>query len=112
MLEEARIRADSLLVELHAVRDGFELHIRFVKADMCVLPDAKHLQVYAAFLLDQRIVAMAFRLEVFCHPVGQIRVVWLYVHFAEEVLVHEIVVALRIFRRHADILIEIERRDF
>ena len=93
------------------MRPGLELHVRLIKADVRVLPDAEDLQVDAAVLLDQRVVAMTFSFEVLDHPVGQMRVVGLYVHLAKEVLVHEVVVALRIVRCHADVLVEVERRD-
>ena len=111
ILEKARVRLDCLVIELHLVRRRLELHIRLIETDMRVAADAKHLQVNAAFRPDEPIVRLAGRRYILCHPVGDEDVFRPHVHEVEEMLVHEIMVALRILRRHADVLIEIERRD-
>ena len=92
------------------MRHRLELDIRLVEPDVRVAPDAEHLQVDAAPLLDQRIIAAALLLEVLRHAVRHEAMIRPQVHAREQMLFHEIMIALRILARHAHILIEIERR--
>src|SRR6185437_4245198 len=98
-VEEPRIVVDGLLGQRLEPCARAERARRLVEGDVAVGADAQDLEVDPAALRDALLVPLAEGWVVAGRPRGNIDVVSGNVYVLEEVLVHEIVVALRVIRR-------------
>src|SRR5207249_3503326 len=108
-LEEPRVVIDGLFGQRLEPRARAQRARRLVEGDVAVGADAQDLQVDPAAFRDTLLVPFAEGGVVTGRPGGNIDVLPRDVHVLEEVLVHEVVVALRVTRRQAHVLVEIER---
>ena len=72
----------------------YELAAGLIKADVAVTAHAQQLQVGAAQATDKRVVAGALGLSVLGQTVGHMGALGPHVHMVEEVMLHEVAVAL------------------
>ena len=86
-----------------------EVIVRLVEADMAVVADAEELQVGIAGGGDKLVVCGAVGLGVHIGAIGHERARLVDVHMVEEVVVHEVAVALRIVTGQTAILVEVIR---
>ena len=86
-----------------------EFRCRLVEADVAVVAQAQKLQVNAASEQDGSLVSIACGLSVGVGAIGHMRVLGAHVDLAEQVLLHEVVVALLVIGRQAAIFVQIER---
>ena len=82
---------------------------RLVEADVAVVADAEQLQVHAAERFDERFIAGGFRLEVLRKAVRHMRVRLVDVDVVEQVVVHEIAVAVRVVAGKPAVFVEVDR---
>ena len=75
---------------------------------MAVAADAEQLNIHIAHTAKHRIIAGALLFLVRLHAVGQIDTRWVDVHMVKKVVVHEIMIALVVFRLHAIVFIQID----
>ena len=99
------------LGEVDAVRALGEVVIGLVEADVAVVADAEQLQIGIAGGSDDLIVLRAGSGGVGVGTVGHMRVVQVDVDVIEEVLTHEVVIALGIVVRKAAILVQVVGAD-
>ena len=69
----------------------------FVKADVSVFPDAKHLNIHTAGSGKKFFIVGTFRLRILGLTVGHVGAGFVDIDVVKEVLVHKIAVGLRIF---------------
>ena len=86
-----------------------EAVVRLVEADMAVAADAEQLNIHIAHTAKHRIIAGALLFLVRLHAVRQIDMRWVNVHMVKKVVMHEIMIALVVFRLHAVVFIQIDR---
>jgi len=79
---------------------------------VAVRADAEHLDVDAARALDLRLVRLAFLLGILREAVEDVRVLQLDVDLLEQVLVHEVAVALLVRRREPVVFVKVPALDF
>ena len=84
-----------------------EVIVRLVEADMAIVADAEELQVGIAGGGDKLVVCGTVCLSVHVGAIGHERAGLVDVHMVEEVVVHEVTVALRIVTGQAAILVEV-----
>ena len=82
---------------------------RLVEADVPVVPQAQKLQIDAAGLRDCLLVSVARRLGIIHRAVGYMCLLDVDIDVVEEVVLHEVTVALVVSSRQAAIFVEIER---
>lgn len=107
-LEEALVRLDGGGGQVHHVAAVDELAGRLVETDVAVAADAEDLHVDAARLADGIVVGAGGGGQVGGVAVGNVGGAGADVHMAEELLLHEAVVAAGVVGRDADVLIEVE----
>src|SRR5262249_7217915 len=95
--------------EMRSVSPGHESTIRFVEADVSVASESKHHQVNATGSRDRTLIALAFSGRILRHPVQEMRSFPRDIHVIQQMPLHECVIALRIARRQADELVQVER---
>ena len=110
-LEQAAVSFDGALGQVDAVCANDKLVTRLVEANVPVVADAQKLQVNATGSLDCRVVVRAGRGGVLVRPVRHVRPRHVDVHPREQVLPHEVVVALRVIVRKASVLIQVVALD-
>ena len=110
--EEAGIVLNRLRLKCDPVRRFVETFVRFVEADMAGGAEAQKLKVNPAERGDQSVISGTFGGDILRHAVRKMDVLRLYIDAAEEVLAHEIVVALFILRGEAAIFVEVHRFHF
>ena len=81
---------------------------RFVEGDVAVIADAAHEQVDFAVGLDLVFVALALGHQILGVAIEDVDVFRANVHVIEEVVVHEAVVALRMFLGQPHVLVHVE----
>src|SRR5438552_2164394 len=109
-LEEARVVIDGLLGERLESGARAQRARRLIEGDVAVGADAQDLQVDPAAFRDTLLVPFAEGGVVAGRPGGNIDVLPRDVHLPEEVLIHEVVVALWMIRGQTDVFVEVERR--
>ena len=109
LLEQTAVGLDGALRKFDAMRAVGEMVVGLVEADMTVIADAQKLQIGVAGGSDHRIVLGASRVGVGIGTIGHVRVRDIDVHMIEQVLVHEIMIALGIIMGEAAILVEVVR---
>ena len=92
-------------------RAAAQRRTRLVKGDVPVAADPQDLQIDAARVLDHLFVALATGLEVRRPAVGHMRLGGDKVQVLEQILLHEVAVALRMVLRQADVFIQVEGGD-
>ena len=110
-LEEARVVLTRLLRQRFDARARTERRAWLVESDVAVRADAQHLQVNSACLLDALLVPAAVLLNVIRHAVRHVHPTGIDVDVLEQILPHEVVVALIVFRRQTHVLVQVERGD-
>src|SRR6266849_508817 len=109
VLEEPRVVIDGLLGQRLEPRARAQRAGRLVEGNVAVGADAQNLQVDATAFRYTLLVPVTKGRVVAGRARGNIDVLPRDVHMLEEMLVHEVVVALRMTRREAHILVQIER---
>ena len=105
--EKALVCLDGGLGQVHAMRTLGEILVRLVEANVTVAANAEELQVRIASLAHYAIVLGACLVRVGVCAVGHVRVGKVDVDLVEEVLPHEVVIALRVLVRKAAVLIQV-----
>ena len=93
--EEAGVVAHGFGGQRLEPRAAAQRRARLVEGDVAVAADAQHLQVDAAFVGDHPFVLLAIGLEIQSPAVGHVRVARVDVDVIEQVLLHEVAIALR-----------------
>ena len=88
-----------------------EYAVGLVKADVAVQTDAQQLQVDAAQLLDHRVVSLTLGLQVGGTAVGDKGLSLVDVHVVEQVVVHEIAIALVVTAVQTHVLVQVHAGD-
>lgn len=83
---------------------------RLVEADVPIWSKPKQLEINAAQLADGCVVMAALRVAVLCHAIRNVRVPQVNLDMVEEILPHEMRIALRMAGGQPDIFIQIYRR--
>src|SRR5438093_1089431 len=109
-LEEPGVIVDSLFGQRLEPRPGAQGAARLVECDVAIRADAQDLQVDTAAFRDALLVPLAEGGVVAGRARGNVDVVTRDVHVLEEVLVHEVVVALGVIHGQAHVFVEVERR--
>ena len=109
--EEAAVGLPGAVGELHLVGAQGEGVGRLVEADVAVDPQAKQLQVDAAQVPDDLVIAGAGAVAVGIHAVGDVGVGQIQVDMVEQVVPHEIGVALVVVPVQAHILVQVDGAD-
>ena len=91
------------------MRGRRERVLRLVEADMAVRPEAEQLQVDTARRLDGLLVGRAHGVGVGVRALGHVRARLVNVHVVEQVLLHEVAVALVVLGVEAAVLVQVER---
>ena len=110
--EEAGIVLDRRRCEIHDRGAAVERGSGLVEGDMAVGADAQHLNVDAAGLLDLRLVSLALLGGILGHAVEDVGVGELDVDLLEEVLVHEVAVALVVRTGQTHVFVEVPALNF
>ena len=110
-VEQAAVGLNGALGEVDAVRALGEVVIGLVEADVAVVADAEQLQIRVTGVGDNLVVLRAGSGGVGVGTVGHMRVVKVDVDVIEEVLTHEVVIALGIVVRKAAILVQVVGAD-
>ena len=108
-IKQAAVRVNGGFREVNAVGFLREFRRRLVEADVAVVAQAQKLQVNAASEQNGSLVGIACGLSVGVGAIGHMRVLGAHVDLAEQVLLHEVVVALLVIGRQAAIFVQIER---
>ena len=85
-----------------------ELLARLVESDVPVAPDAQQLQIDAARRDDGLVIGLGRGGDVLGVAVGDMDVLRLHIHLAEQVVLHEAVIRAHMIRGDADVLIQVE----
>src|ERR1051325_6929328 len=109
-LEEPGVVVDSLFGQRFEPRPGAQGAPRLVERDVAVRADAQDLQVDTAAFRNALLVPLAEGRVVAGRARGNVDVVTRDVHVPEEVLVHEVVIALGVILGQAHVFVEVERR--
>jgi hypothetical protein len=75
---------------------------------VAIRANSQHLQINSSLLLDHPFVLFAVDLEIQRPAVRHVSVAHVDVDMIEEILLHEITVALRMLGPQADVLVEVE----
>ena len=86
-----------------------EVIVRFVETDMGITANPQKLQVDTAQIRNQTVVPAALRIRIRSHAIGNMDMVGSNIDVVEEVLMHEVVIALRIVCRQPPVLVQIHR---
>ena len=111
LLEEAGVVLDRLGREVNDARARSEGAAGLVERDVAVGSDAENLKIDAARLLDLGLVRGAFLAPVLGETVENVGIGLLDVDLVEEVLVHEVAVALIVRRSETVIFVEVPALD-
>lgn len=109
--EQAGVVLDRGGRQVHAACAALERGAGLVERDVSVAADAEHLDVDAAGLLDLGLVGLALLVEVLGETVEDVGVGELDVDLLEQVLVHEVAVALVVGSGEPDVLVEVPALD-
>mgnify|MGYP003300403364 CR=1 FL=1 len=109
--EEALVGLDGLLGQIDAVGAHGEVIGGLVEADVAVVADAQQLQIHAADSLDDGIVLSAGGLGIGILTVGNVDGIGTDIHMVEQVLVHEVPVALVVGAGQAAVLVQVDGGD-
>ena len=109
--EEAAVGLPGAVGELHLVGAQGEGVGGLVEADVAVDPQAQQLQVDAAQVPDDLVIAGAGAVAVGIHAVGDVGVGQIQVDMVEQVVPHEIGVALVVVPVQAHILVQVDGAD-
>lgn len=107
ILEETGICIDGTLGQLHAVGAFDELIAGLVETNVTIATQTQQLQIHAAHAVQQLIIALAFPLCVRIHTIGNIGVIQVDIDMVEQVMPHEISIALIVVSRQTHILIQV-----
>lgn len=110
-VEQAAVGLNGALGEVDAVRTLGEVVIGLVEADVAVVANAEQLQIRVTGGGDDLVVLRARSGGVGVGAIGHMRVVQVDVDVIEEVLAHEVVIALGIVVRKAAILVQVVGAD-
>src|SRR6266536_1007934 len=110
VLEEPGVVVDRLFGQRLEPRARAERAPRLVERDVAVGADAQDLQIDAAAFRDAPLVPLAEGGIIAGRARRDVDVVRGNVHVLEEVLVHEVVIALGVIRGQPDVFVEVERR--
>ncbi len=109
--EEAGVVAHRFVGERFEPRAAAQRRAGLVEGDVPVAADAEDLQVDASFVGDHPLVLLAVGGEVERPAVGHVRVARVDVDVIEEVLLHEVAIAVRVGGTEAHVLVEVEGDD-
>ena len=107
-IEQARIGVDGALRQRHAVRLLGELRRGFVEPDVAVVPQAQKLQAQSARLGDALLVSGARGSSVGAGAVRHMGASRVDIDMGEQVVLHEVTVALVVLRIEAAVLVQVE----
>ena len=110
-LEEPGVGLDGLGVQIHAVGAFFELVSRLVEADVSGQADAQQLDVHAAHGIHHGVIPGALFRSVRLGAVGDVGVGGIDIDVLEEVLPHEVSVALVVILGQAHVLVQVHGSD-
>ena len=106
-IEQAAVGLNGALGEVDAVRTLGEVVIGLVEANMTVITNAEQLQIRVTGGSDDLVVLGAGSGGIGVGAIGHVRVIQIDVDVIEEVLAHEVVIALGIIVRKAAILVQV-----
>lgn len=104
------VRLNGGIRQRNAVCVLLEHVLRLVEADVPIWPKPQQLEINAAKLADGRVVMAALRVAVLGHAIRNVRVPQVNLDMVEEILPHEMRIALRMAGGQPDIFIQIYRR--
>ena len=106
-VEEALVGLTGNLLQLYLMGHGREMVGGLVEADVAVVANAQQLQVHPAPLLNLLLISLAHGRHVLGLAVGNDGVLGLDVHMIEQVLLHEVPVALGMVPGQALVLVQV-----
>ena len=109
--EETLVCFNGAGLQIYTVSQSSEGVIRLVKSDMSIVAKAQKLKIYAADLFDDLIVASALFIAVRFGSIRNIGAGQVDIYMLEQIIVHEIVVALIIVSGQTLVFIQVYSRN-